>query len=62
MIVLFLRSSRKEHVELTVSLVSPQSLESTRRMLQLVEEVRKPVTHVHVQRSAREEICNLDSK
>lgn len=62
MIVLFLCSSRKEHVELTVSVVSPQSLESTRRMLQLVEEVRKPVTDVHVQRSTREEIYNHDSK
>lgn len=27
--------------KLTVSFISPQSLESTRRMLQLVEEVRK---------------------
>lgn len=61
-IVLFLCSSRKEHVELTVPLVSPQSLESTRRMLQLVEEVRKPVTDVHVQRSSREEFYNHDSK
>lgn len=62
MIVLFLSSSWKGHVELTVSLLSPQSLESTRRMLQLVEEVRKPVTDVHLQRSITEEIYKHDSK
>lgn len=53
MIVLFLSSSREEHVELTVPLVSPQSLESTRRMLQLVEEVRKPVTDVYIKKKIK---------